>query len=110
AAAGRGAAHSRSDSLRVAFGTIGVMPRLRVVGVVLLTAVLTAPLPAARPAPVTAGQAFGITLSQNGRSVSGDRFSLRVPGAKGALVLTLSGIGLVGDGLEAPAILKNETD
>jgi hypothetical protein len=33
-----------------------------------------------------------------------------VPGAKGALTLTLQGIGLVGDGLEAPAILKNETD
>jgi hypothetical protein len=86
------------------------MPKLRVVGAVLLTAALSTPLPAARPAPVTSGQAFGITLSQGGRSVSGDRFALRVPSVKGALVLTLQGIGLVGDGLEAPAILKNETD
>jgi hypothetical protein len=83
---------------------------LKVFGLGVLAAVLAASLEAARPAPVSSGLAFGLTLSNGGISVSGDRFTLRVPGAKGSLVLTFEGVALVGDGLEAPARLKNGTD
>ncbi|MGH9365730.1 MAG: hypothetical protein ACRD1B_10785 [Thermoanaerobaculia bacterium] len=86
------------------------MARVRFVAVVSLAGALAASLEAGRPAPVSSGLAFALTLSNGGRSVSSGRFLLRVPGTKGGLVLTLEGPGLVGDGLEAPARLKNGTD
>lgn len=86
------------------------MVRAHVVAAFWLMAALSAPMRGAKPAPVTSGLAFGVTLSNGGTSVSGDRFVLRVPGAKGTLLLTFEGVGLIGDGLEAPARLKNATD
>lgn len=76
-----------------------------------LVLALAVPLPlgAARPAPVKSGLAFGVTLGEGGQSVSGSTFTLRVPGAKGGLLLYLDGVGLSGDGLEASAHLVNRT-
>lgn len=76
-----------------------------------LVSVLGLPLAllAAKPAPVKSGLAFGITLGEGGQSVSGSTFTLRVPGAKGGLLLYLDGVGLAGDGLEASAHLTNRT-
>lgn len=64
---------------------------------------------AAQPAPVKSGLAFGVTLGEGGQSVSGSTFTLRVPGAKGGLLLYLDGVGLSGDGLEASAHIVNRT-
>jgi hypothetical protein len=57
-----------------------------------------------------AGLAFALTLSDGGRSISSERFSLKVPGAKGPLVLTLEGPDFVGGSFVAPVRLKNDSD
>jgi hypothetical protein len=57
-----------------------------------------------------AGLAFALTLSDGGRSVSGERFTLKVPGAKGSLVLVLEGPDFVGGSFVAPVRLKNDSD
>jgi hypothetical protein len=57
-----------------------------------------------------AGLAFAIALADGGKSVPIDRFTLKVPGAKGALVLSLEGVDLVGGSFVAPVRLANETD
>jgi hypothetical protein len=57
-----------------------------------------------------AGLAFALTLSDGGRSVSSERFTLKVPGAKGPLVLVLEGPDFVGGSFVAPVRLKNDSD
>jgi hypothetical protein len=57
-----------------------------------------------------AGVAFALTLSDGGRSISGERFTLKVPGAKGPLVLVLEGPDFVGGSFVAPVRLKNDSD
>ncbi|MFI5120544.1 MAG: hypothetical protein ACHQM4_09035 [Thermoanaerobaculia bacterium] len=57
-----------------------------------------------------AGLAFAIALLDGGKSVPIDRFTLNVPGAKGALILSLEGVDLVGGTFVAPVRLANETD
>lgn len=57
-----------------------------------------------------AGLAFALALANGGHSVPIDRFTLRVPGAKGALVLSFEGVDLVGGAVVAPVRLANETD
>jgi hypothetical protein len=57
-----------------------------------------------------AGLAFALTLSDGGRSISGERFTLKVPGAKGPLVLVLEGPDFVGGSFVAPVRLKNDSD
>ena len=54
----------------------------------------------ATASPVAAaGLAFALTLSDGGRSMSGERFTLKVPGAKGPLFLVLEGPDFVGGAL-----------
>lgn len=57
-----------------------------------------------------AGLAFALTLSDGGQSVSSERFTLKVPGAKGPLVLVLEGPDFVGGSFVAPVRLKNDSD
>ncbi|HSB63298.1 MAG TPA: hypothetical protein VLJ18_03985 [Thermoanaerobaculia bacterium] len=57
-----------------------------------------------------AGLAFAIALADGGKSVPIDRFTLKVPGAKGALVLSLEGVDLIGGSFVTPVRLANETD
>ena len=57
-----------------------------------------------------AGLAFAIALAEGGKSVPIDRFTLKVPGVKGALVLSLEGVDLIGGTFVAPVRLANETD
>lgn len=57
-----------------------------------------------------AGLAFAIALADGGKSVPIDRFTLKVPGAKGALVLSFEGVDLIGGAFVAPVRLANETD
>jgi hypothetical protein len=57
-----------------------------------------------------AGLAFALTLSDGGRSISGERFTLKVPGAKGPLVLLLEGPDFVGGSFVSPVRLKNDSD
>jgi hypothetical protein len=57
-----------------------------------------------------AGLAFAIALADGGKSVPIDRFTLKVPGAKGALVLSLEGVDLIGGTFVTPVRLANETD
>ncbi len=57
-----------------------------------------------------AGLAFAIALADGGKSVPIDRFTLKVPGVKGALVLSLEGVDLIGGAVVAPVRLANETD
>ena len=80
------------------------------VGAAALATVSAASLAAVASPPAPSGLAFAVTLSQGGRSVSSDRFSLRVPGAKGTLVLTFEGIDLVGGTFASPVRLRNDTD
>ncbi len=58
----------------------------------------------------TAGLAFAIALAEGGKSVPIDRFTLKVPGVKGALVLSLEGADLIGGTFVTPVRLANETD
>ncbi len=64
----------------------------------------------AAPAVAAAGLAFAIALLEGGKSVPIDRFTLKVPGAKGTLVLSLEGVDLIGGSFVAPVRLTNETD
>lgn len=57
-----------------------------------------------------AGLAFAIALADGGKSVPVDRFTLKVPGVKGALVLSLESVDLIGGSFVAPVLLANETD
>jgi hypothetical protein len=57
-----------------------------------------------------AGLAFAIALAEGGKSVPIDRFTLKVPGVKGALVLSLEGVDLIGGSFVSPVRLANETD
>src|SRR5512141_2901700 len=57
-----------------------------------------------------AGLAFAIALADGGKSVPIDRFTLKVPGVKGALVLSLEGVDLIGGTFVTPVRLANETD
>lgn len=57
-----------------------------------------------------AGLAFALTLSDGGRSMSGERFTLKVPGAKGPLVLVLEGPDFAGGSFVSPVRLKNDSD
>lgn len=57
-----------------------------------------------------AGLAFAIALAEGGKSVPIDRFTLKVPGVKGALVLSLEGVDLIGGTFVTPVRLSNETD
>lgn len=57
-----------------------------------------------------AGLAFAVTLSDGGRSLSSERFTLKVPGANGPLVLVLEGPDFVGGSFVAPVRLKNDSD
>lgn len=57
-----------------------------------------------------AGLAFAIALADGGKSVPIDRFTLKVPGVKGALVLSLEGVDLIGGSFVTPVRLANETD
>ncbi len=67
-------------------------------------------LEASASPPTPSGLVFALTLSNSGRSVSNDRFTLKVPGTKGALVLTFEGAGLVGATFASPVRLKNDSD
>jgi hypothetical protein len=62
------------------------------------------------PPIAAAGLAFAIAVLDGGKSVPVDRFTLKVPGAKGALVLSLEGVGLFGGAFVTPVRLANETD
>lgn len=64
----------------------------------------------ATPSVAAAGLAFAIALADGGKSVPIDRFTLKVPGVKGALVLSLEGVDLIGGSFVAPVRLANETD
>jgi hypothetical protein len=57
-----------------------------------------------------AGLAFAIALADGGKSVPIDRFTLKVPGVKGSLVLSLEGVDLIGGSFVSPVRLANETD
>jgi hypothetical protein len=57
-----------------------------------------------------AGLAFALTLSDGGRSMSSERFTLKVPGATGPLVLVLEGPDFAGGSFVAPVRLKNDSD
>jgi hypothetical protein len=58
---------------------------------------------------VSSGLAFAVTFSDGGRSVSGERFALRVPGARGPLSLVLDDPQLHGGSFRSRVLLKNET-
>jgi hypothetical protein len=66
---------------------------------------------AQRPARVTSGLAFAVTLTDGGRSISSDRVSLKIPDTspKGNLVVRLEGWNVTGGVFSAPLMLENGT-
>lgn len=65
---------------------------------------------AQRPARVTSGLAFALTLTDGGRSISSDRVSLKIPDTKGQLAVRIDGFDLAGGAFSAPLRLENGTD
>lgn len=90
--------------MRIAFS-----PR-RCFAAIAAAALLVPAASAERPARASSGLAFAITLTDGGRSISNDRFSLRVPGVKGAIAVEIEGWSLAGGRFSAPLLLENRTD